>query len=79
MKLDKIIVDADICIKMGSSEKYLFLEELLPQIAVKIYIRTVVNAEIKYPVSARPMSSTLKKAINYSLQRYLDIIPSHVI
>ena len=28
--LDKIIIDADFCLKLGGSEKYRFLFEVLP-------------------------------------------------
>lgn len=33
--LDKIIIDADFCLKLGGSEKYRFLFEVLPFIADK--------------------------------------------
>ena len=39
--IDRMIVDADLCIKLGGSSKYRFLYDLLPQIQVRfIYIRT---------------------------------------
>jgi hypothetical protein len=34
--LEQMIIDADLCIKLGSSEKYHFLLEVLPLIAKKI-------------------------------------------
>lgn len=47
MMYKEIIVDADLCLKLGSSEKYRYLEMLLPQLAEKIYIHDTVNDEIK--------------------------------
>ncbi|MCR5055935.1 MAG: hypothetical protein K6B54_03390 [Clostridia bacterium] len=38
--LDKIIVDADFCVKLGGSEKYDFLFQVLPLIAGDIYMHT---------------------------------------
>lgn len=53
MKLEKIIIDADICIKMGGSTKYRYLEILLPIIAENIYMHKVVYDEIMMPTSAK--------------------------
>jgi len=38
MKLEKTIVDADFCIKVGASAKYRYLEKVLPALANKAYI-----------------------------------------
>jgi len=62
MKLDKIIVDADICIKLGTSEKYLLLEKLLPLIAENIYIHPIVYDEIRYPFCAKSQIEKLIEA-----------------
>ncbi len=35
--LEQMIIDADLCIKLGGSEKYPFLLEILPLIAKSIY------------------------------------------
>lgn len=35
---EKIIVDADLCIKLGGSEKYRFLFEVLPLVSKKIFM-----------------------------------------
>lgn len=43
----EIIVDADLCLKLGSSRKYPYLETLLPLLADTVYIHEVVNGEIK--------------------------------
>ena len=43
----EIIIDADLCLKLGSSQKYPYLQTLLPLLADTIYIHEVVNGEIK--------------------------------
>ncbi len=53
MKFKKIIIDADICIKMGASSKYRYVEELFPTIAEKIYIHKTAYDEILIPESAK--------------------------
>lgn len=44
---NKIILDADVCIKLGNSEKYTYLEKVLPLLSDKIYLHEVVYDEIK--------------------------------
>lgn len=44
---DAIIVDADLCLKLGQSQKYPYLEILLPLLAEHIFIHETVNNEIK--------------------------------
>ena len=51
--LDKIIVDADFCVKLGGSEKYDFLFRVLPLIAGDIYMHTHACGEVLYPASAK--------------------------
>lgn len=51
MIYSEIIIDADLCIKLGSSQKYRYLELLLPCLAEKIYIHETVNSEIMTPRS----------------------------
>lgn len=36
--VDKIIIDADLCIKLGGSNKYTYLYDVLPLISEKIYM-----------------------------------------
>lgn len=48
-----MIVDADLCIKIGTSARYCFLENLFPNIADKIYIHQIVYNEIMEPVCAK--------------------------
>lgn len=38
--LEQMIIDADLCIKLGSSDKYHFLLEVLPVVAKKIYMHS---------------------------------------
>lgn len=42
MKYEKIILDTDICIKIGNYEKVKFLEILIPKIADKAYMHRYV-------------------------------------
>lgn len=39
--VDKIIIDADLCIKLGGSNKYRYLYDVLPLIAKEIYMHMV--------------------------------------
>ena len=49
---DKIIIDADICIKLGGSDKYRFLYDILPLISNEIYMHTHAHGEVMMPSSA---------------------------
>lgn len=50
--IDKMIVDADLCIKLGGSSKYSFLYEILPLVSSKIYMHTYTRGEVRMPDSA---------------------------
>ena len=50
--IKEMIVDADLCIKLGSSEKYRFLYDVLPLVAKKIYMHTHAHGEVMMPSSA---------------------------
>lgn len=50
--VDKIIVDADLCIKLGGSNKYRFLYDVLPMISKEIYMHTHAHGEVMMPASA---------------------------
>ncbi len=50
--LEKIIVDADLCIKLGGSNKYQYLYEILPLVAEHIYMHTYAHREVMMPPSA---------------------------
>lgn len=56
---DKIIVDADLCIKLGSSGKYRFLAEVLPLIADNICIHRYTFSEVLAPASAKDQLNEL--------------------
>ena len=49
---DKIIIDADLCIKLGGSSKYKYLYEVLPMVANEIYVHTHAYSEVRMPSSA---------------------------
>ena len=53
MKLEKVIVDADLCIKIGTSPKYLYLEKLMLALAKKVFIHKTVYNEIITPRCAK--------------------------
>lgn len=50
--IDKIMVDADLCIKLGGSNKYRYLYDILPLVADKIYMHTYACEEVMMPPSA---------------------------
>ena len=50
--IEKMIVDADLCIKLGGSNKYRYLHDILPLVAKKIYMHTHVHGEVMMPSSA---------------------------
>lgn len=50
--IDKMIVDADICIKLGGSSKYKYLYEILPLVSEQIYMHTYAHSEVMMPSSA---------------------------
>ena len=51
--LPRLIVDADFCIKIGSSSKYRYLEKLLPELSEAVYIHKIVYEELLYPLCVR--------------------------
>lgn len=50
--VDKIIIDADLCIKLGGSIKHPFLYNVLPLISKQIYMHTHAYSEVMMPPSA---------------------------
>lgn len=61
---EKIIVDADLCIKLGGSEKFRFLVEVLPLVSKKIYMHNHVFGEVLIPQSAKnQLEELVKKGI----------------
>ena len=70
MKYDKIILDTDICIKIGNYEKVKFLELIIPQIAEKAYMhRYVYENELLVPKNAK---NQIDKLIRESIIEILD-------
>lgn len=65
--LEKIIVDADFCLKLGGSEKHHFLCEVLPLIASEIYMHSHAYGEVLYPPSAKKQLSDLISSGNVKL------------
>ena len=51
--VEKIILDADICLKSGGSGKYRLLYELVPSLAENAYIHKTTYNEILYPPAAK--------------------------
>ncbi len=47
-----MIVDADLCIKLGGSQKYRYLYDILPMVSEKIYMHTHAYGEVLMPPSA---------------------------
>lgn len=50
--VDKIIVDADLGIKLGGSNKYRYLYDVLPMVAKEIYMHTQAHGGVMMPSSA---------------------------
>ncbi|WP_026495687.1 hypothetical protein [Butyrivibrio sp. WCD3002] len=50
--IKEMIVDADLCIKLGGSDKYRYLYDVLPLVAEKIYMHTHAHGEVMMPPSA---------------------------
>lgn len=50
--IEKMIVDADLCIKLGGSNKYRYLYDILPLVAKNIYMHTHAYGEVIMPSSA---------------------------
>ena len=59
--VEKIIVDADLCIKLGGNSKYHFLQDVLPLVSNQIYMHTHAYGEVMMPPSA---VSQLKELIS---------------
>lgn len=50
--VDKMIIDADLCIKLGGSQKHQFLYAVLPLVSNQIYMHTHAYSEVMLPPSA---------------------------
>ncbi|MBO4651692.1 MAG: hypothetical protein J5649_00005 [Lachnospiraceae bacterium] len=50
--IDKMIIDADLCIKLGGSDRHRFLYDILPLMSRNIYMHTHAHSEVMMPSSA---------------------------
>lgn len=73
--LDQIIIDADLCIKLGSSEKYHFLLEVLPLLAKRIYMHSHVYSEVMIPMSAHRQLTDLVSQGRVSVVNETELDP----
>lgn len=55
----RMMIDADICIKLGGSEKYRFLEQIIPLLADKVYMHNHAFGEVLTPHSATTQLNSL--------------------
>ncbi|MDO5115187.1 MAG: hypothetical protein Q4D58_03740 [Synergistaceae bacterium] len=67
--MSRIIIDADLCIKLGGSDKYKFLLNVLPLAADDIYMHTCAYNEVKMPPSA---VKQLKKLVEDGTVKIVD-------
>lgn len=73
--LEQMIIDADLCIKLGSSEKYHFLFEVLPLIAGKIYMHSHAFGEVMIPMSAHRQLADLVSQGKVSVVNEMELEP----
>lgn len=59
--VDKMIIDADLCIKLGGSVRHQFLYDVLPLISNQIYMHTHAYGEVMMPSSAISQLKSLIK------------------
>lgn len=57
--IERMIVDADLCIKLGGSDKYRYLYEILPLVAERVYMHAHAKSEVLMPSSAVKQLSDL--------------------
>lgn len=50
--IEKMIVDADLCIKLGGSSKYKYLYDILPLVSKRIYMHTQAHSEVMMPAAS---------------------------
>lgn len=63
MEFDKVILDADFCIKIGHSDKYKYLEKLVPLICNEAYIHSAVYEEVRDLIPKAQINHLLEKGI----------------
>jgi len=50
--IEKMIVDADLCIKLGGSNKYKYLYDILPLISKTVFMHTCAHTEVMMPITS---------------------------
>ena len=73
--LEQMIIDADLCIKLGGSEKYPFLLKILPLIAKSIYMHSHAFGEVMIPASARGQLADLVSKGKVSVVNETELDP----
>lgn len=73
--LEQMIIDADLCIKLGSSEKYNFLLDVLPLIARKSYMHSHAFGEVRSPKSAHRQLAVLVSQGKVSVVNETELDP----
>ena len=59
--LPQMMIDADICIKLGGSDKHLFLEQIIPLLANEVFMHKHAFSEVMMPPSATRQLANLVK------------------
>jgi len=67
--IERIIIDADVCLKLGQNEKYPYLQQLLPSLSKKSFIHRCVYDEILFPAQVK---AQLNKLICDGLLEIID-------
>ena len=76
--LEQMIIDADLCIKLGSSDKYHFLLEVLPIVAKKIYMHSHAFGEVRNPMSAHKQLVNLVSQGTVFIVNTIGVRPTHL-
>ena len=65
----EMMIDADICIKLGGSEKHRFFEQIVPLLAKKVYMHDHAFREVMTPHSA---TTQLNKLVHDGIIEIVD-------
>lgn len=71
-----MIIDADLCIKLGGSSKYRYLYDILPLVSEKIYIHTHAYGEVMMPSSAVEQLKSLIEEGRVELVNENELVPT---
>ena len=74
--IDKMIIDADLCIKLGGSSKYRYLYDILPLVSDKIYMHTHAYGEVMMPSSAVEQLKSLIEEGRVALVNENELVPT---